>query len=461
VVSRQTVQAAICYTSRCTQSRPSFSAPMRYDCLLNPEFSLRSPLRVLLLAVLVGVFQPGLSRAQTPSDTDTSSISLEEALREHSYPLRTRNGSLHGSGGRWLREQAKAATLITLGEMHGTQEIPAIMGALLEDLQTTGEVDHLALEVSPWTADLMTDSLRALDSTYTTFIERRPASIPFYALQPERDLIRNFVRNSASERPLWGLDQIFAFATELAMDRLAKRAPTAEARRALAATRTAGRSDSTTDPALRHIPSSMPFPLMRYPRTAFDSLGSYFEGVDEAQRILDELATSTEIYRINDTKNYRSNQLRARYLRRNLQREFHRSDAKRDDAPQVVIKVGGRHAYKGLTPNNVLDVGNLAVALAEQSGGTALNVAVFCGPNSTARDFPAGTVDCWQERQAPFAKVLDDEPMLFNLTAIHPLLHEGPLDPPPALERMLWAFDVVVLVPNAQPSSLITPIIDR
>jgi hypothetical protein len=39
--------------------------------------------------------------------------------------------------------------VITLGESHGTQEIPAIMDALLNDLQAAGEVDHLALEVSP------------------------------------------------------------------------------------------------------------------------------------------------------------------------------------------------------------------------------------------------------------------------------------------------------------------------
>jgi hypothetical protein len=427
-----------------------------------PDEPRRSAAPGLLLIVLgVLLLQPPVASGQETPPPDTASITLEEALRENSYPLRVRDGSLGGRGGEWLRKQATEATIVTLGEVHGTQEIPAIMGALLNDLQATGEMDHLALEVSPWTAALMTDSLRAPNSSFTSFVERHPATIPFYALQPERDLVHNFVRQSDAERPLWGLDQIFAFATDLALDRLAELAPTVEARRAVAQTRASARSDSTTDPALARLPASMPTPLMVYPRAAFDTLDAYFQGVQEAQRLLDELALSTEIYRVNDTNNYRSNQIRARYLRRNLRRGYENAEEFQADAPQVAIKVGGAHAYRDRTPNNALDVGNLAVALAEGSGGTALNVMVVCGPSSTARDYPAGTTDCWSEHRAPFTSALGDGPTLFDLTAIHPLLHEGSLAPPPRFERMLWGFDAVVLVPNAQPSSLVAPIIEK
>ena len=427
----------------------------------RPKHVLPRLYGLLLIALGGCLLSPFAALGQESPDADTASITLEEALRENSYPLRVRNGALRGRGGTWLREQARAATMITLGESHGTQEIPAIMGALLNDLQTAGEVDHLALEVSPWTADFMTDSLRAPDSSFTSFIERRPATVPFYALQSERDLVRRFVQSSASEHPLWGLDQIFAFATDLALDRLAELAPTPEARQAVARTRAIGQADSMRAPALSKLPPSMPTPVSVYPRAAFDTLDTYFQGVAEAQRLLNELAISTKIYRVNDTDNYHSNQIRARYLRQNLRRQYQRAEASQEDPPQVAIKVGGAHAYRDRSPNNALDVGNLAVALAERSGGTALNVAVFCGPNSTARDYPAGTMDCWSEVRAPFTAALGDEPTLFDLTAIHPLLHEGPLDPPPELERMLWAFDAVVLVPNADPSDPIAPIIER
>lgn len=420
-----------------------------------------SVLSPVLIFLWLGLLLPPLSPAQDMPEADTASMDLEEALRRNSYPLRVDRGSLRGQGGEWLRREAKGATMITLGESHGTREIPAIMGALLNDLQAAGEVDHLALEVSPWTADSMTKRLQQPDSAFTAFVKRRPATIPFYALQPERDLVRTFVQNSSAQRPLWGLDQIFAFATDLALERLAELAPTPRARRIVEETRAAGRADSTDHPDLQGLPPSMPVPVSVFPRVAFDTLQTRFQGIEEAQRLLDELAISTEIYRLNDTDNYRANQIRARYLRRNLQRQYRQAEARQDDAPQVVIKVGGRHAYRDRTPNNALDVGNLAVALAEKSGGTALNVAVVCGPNSTAQDYPAGTTDCWSDQRAPFTEALDGEPRLFDLTALHPLLHDGTLDPSPSLKRMLWAFDAVVLVPNARPSPLIAPIIEQ
>lgn len=433
---------------------------MRRDC---PTYTVPNILLDEIIPILLGLglLLPAPVTAQNTPSPDTASITLEEALQKNSYALRVKNRTLQGTGGEWLRREAMDATMITLGESHGTQEIPAIMDALLNDLQAAGEVDHLALEISPWTADLMNQKLQQPDSAFTAFIERHPATIPFYALKPERDLVRNFVRQSGAKRPLWGLDQIFAFATDLALDRLAELAPTPDARQAVAKTRAIGQADSTSAPALSRLPPSMPTPLTVYTATAFDTLDTYFKGSEEAQRLLDEMAISTKIYRVNDTHNYRSNQIRARYLRRNLRREYESAETHQEDPPQVAIKVGGRHAYRGLTPNNVLDVGNLAVALAERSEGTALNVAVFCGPNSTARDYPTGTTDCWSEQRAPFKAALGNGPTLFDLTAIHPLLHEGPLDPPPQLKRMLWAFDAVVLVPNAQPSALIAPIIER
>jgi len=118
----------------------------------------------------------------------------------------------------------------------------------------------------------MTDSLRALDSSFTSFMKHRPATVPFYAVRPERDPVRTFVRQSSTDRPLWGLDQIFAFATDLALDRLAELAPTPDARRAVARTRAIGQADSTTAPSLSGLPPSMPLPVSVYPRTAFNTL---------------------------------------------------------------------------------------------------------------------------------------------------------------------------------------------
>jgi hypothetical protein len=350
------------------------------------------------------------------------------------------------------------AAVVTLGESHATQEIPAVMAALIADLQAADAFDVLAIENSPWTTRLMTDRLQAGKEAYDAFITQHPAAIPFYNLQGERDLLLQVVQHSSADRPLWGLDQIFAFSTDLAFDRLEELAPSAAARSAVQSVREASATQTAHDPRLQNLPPSLPPPLPVYTAAAFDTLRPHFEGIDEAQTLLTELATSATIYRLNDTDNYASNQLRARYLRDNLWRRFDEAREATEDPPRIVIKVGGFHAYRGRTPNNALDVGNLAVAMAEAMGGEALNVAVLCGPGSQSTTFPAGTSDCWSDRLGDdFRALAHDEAALFNLTALHPMLHDGTLTPGGDLESLLWAFDAIVLIPNAQPAQPITP----
>lgn len=394
--------------------------------------------------------------AQDPSGADTAATTLTEALRSHRLPLQWEAGALRGAGGVWLREQAAKATVVTLGESHATQEIPAVMTALIKDLQAADAFDHLAIEVSPWTTDRITERLREGPAAYDAFIEQYPAAIPFYNLKPERDLLQQVVAHSDNDAPLWGLDQIFMFATSLAFDRLEALAPSAEARAAVREVRAAGKTKSAEDPRLQELPARMPPPLSAYSPPAFDSLRSHFEGIGEAQRLLKELAISARIYRLNDTDNYRSNQIRARYLRDNLRRPALQAHASSDDAPQIVIKVGGYHAFRGLTPNHALDVGNLAVALARMMGGEALNIVIGCGPGSKSTTFPAGTGDCYRLGES-FAEALGNQPGLFDLTAIHPLLHDGTIAAEGRLEDFLWAYDAIVLIPNATPAEPITP----
>ena len=422
--------------------------------------SSSAPPRRLLAALLLGfalwLGLIGLSPASA-QEADTASTSLTEALRANGYPLRLEDGALRGSGGEWLREQAAQAPVVTLGESHATKEIPAVMTALIRHLQAADAFDHLAIEVSPWTTEQLTERLRDGTAAYDAFIEQHPAAIPFYNLKTERDLLHQVVAESDTAQPLWGLDQIFMFATDWALDRLAALAPSKAARSAVEAVRAAGDPEASEDPRLQKLPDTMPAPLSVYTPAAFDTLRTHFDGVDEAQRLLAELATSTEIYRLNDTDNYRSNQIRARYLRDNLRRPALEAIAASDDAPKIVVKVGGFHAFRGITPNHALDVGTLGVTLARMMGGEALNVAIVCGPGSKNTQFPAGTGDCFRPLAKPFATAMDGTPMLFDLTAIHPMLHDGTVSAEGPLADLLWAFDAVVLIPNATPAEPIAP----
>jgi hypothetical protein len=145
----------------------------------------------LVLALLL---RPEPVVAQPEAEPD--SLRLGEALQSHQYPIHLNDGMLRGEGGQMLRARAAEATVTVLGESHGTKDIPALMSALLTDLQAQDEVDYLALETSPWTTTQMTDSLQKGQAAYTQLVAAHPEALPFYNLQSERALIAEFVSQS-------------------------------------------------------------------------------------------------------------------------------------------------------------------------------------------------------------------------------------------------------------------------
>lgn len=390
--------------------------------------------------------------AQDTAESDSSKITLKQVLQANRYPIGFDEQGLTGEGGQWLRKKAIEASIVSLGEMHLTKEIPSMMTALIKDLQQAEEFDYLAIEVSPWTTEQMTKKLRKGKTAYNDFIEQYPFTVPFYNFENERDLLLQALKGNENEDPLWGLDQIFAFSTNLALDRLAGLASTDKARDAIQKVRKAAKDKSADDSRLKKYSTGITTPVSAFDPVTFDTLQSYFSANSEAQIILEELSHSITIYRTNDTNNYRSNQLRARYLRENL-RNHVRNAQQSKETPQILIKMGGWHIYRGMTPNNVLDVGNLTVSLARGMGGEALNVAILCGPNSRMTDFPTREVKCSAgDLNDSLKTLIQDQAVLFDFSKVHQKLHEGAFDPNPKLKEFLWGFDAAVFIPNATPA---------
>lgn len=394
------------------------------------------------------IFTQNLQAQNNPDSTS----SLKKLLQANRYTLSVENGNLKGKGGNWLRQKAKEADVVVMGETHTSREIPELMTALIADLQKADEFDYLAIEASPWTTKQMTDQLQKGKQAYNQFIEEYPSAVPFYNLKNERDMLYQVVQKSERRQPLWGLDQMFSFATDLAFNRLEALAPTDSLRSVIREIRTTGSQKIADDPELQDLPANMPPPISIYESLTFDTLRSHFAGIEEARQILKELSKSIEMYRLNDQNNYLSNQLRARYLRDNLREQFETAK-KYDNNPQIVVKIGGWHAFRGMTPNNALDVGNLAISMARSMGGEALNVAVLCGPGSKNVSFPARTTDCWPGSLGKELEALSkNQPVLFDLTNVHPKLHETEFEISDPLEAFLWGFDAIVIIPNAQPA---------
>lgn len=413
---------------------------------------------LLFLAVL-GFQLVFISPIQAQKNTAPDAAkSLEKALVQNRYSINLEGDKPEGEGWKWLTKKAESADIITLGESHGTKEIPNVMGALIKNLKASGNFDRLAIEVSPWTANLMEKRLRNDLDSYKNFLSRYSAAVPFYNWESEGDLLSEAIKGREEEDVLIGMDQIFSFSTDLVFDRLKTLAKKDSIFQEIENIRQHLEKKMEENPKLKALPAAVPPPITMIKVETLNKLKSRFEGNDRAQNLLDEVEKSIEIYRMNDTNNYQSNQIRAQLLRRNLRKGLTKS-GELEGVFGLVIKTGAMHAYKGRTPNNALDVGNLAVSLADLTDGKALNVAVICGPGSKGRVFPAGTSPCWPKFLGETLRdISSQEPALFNLAPVHKKMHSGEIKASGALKEFLWGFDAVMIIPNANPTSYLFPL---
>ncbi|PAU95786.1 hypothetical protein CK503_01625 [Aliifodinibius salipaludis] len=408
-------------------------------------------LSVVMIILILGVSQ-GFGKDKEDTEPPKS---LKEAQEENIYELSLENGKLKGGGGEWLIKQSQNASVVTIGEMHGTQEVPALVQSMIQSMGQEKKFDHMVLEASPWTAGRVTDSLKKSKEAYNRLIAKYPNAIPFYNFKAERDLVYEFMAHSDAESPLWGLDQVFAFTTDMAFDRLEALAPDSSTQKLVREVR--AETGSVDDPRLKKLPDDTPNPISIYDPGTIMKLKPHFEGMPEAQQILTELIKSIEIYRLNDDNNYTSNKMRAKYLRENLWSSFQKYSAENQ---RVMIKIGARHAYRGMTQNHALDVGNLAVSLAELMDGEALNIAVLCGPGSKNMTFPARSVECQNPYlNDEFRSLIKEQPALFDFSSLYAKMHDGSLNISEDLEAFLWAFDAAFFIPNTRPAEpIVSPV---
>src|SRR5213592_3858796 len=134
-----------------------------------------------LLTYLLATVGMGFGIAQ-----DQPMEALPDQIRAHQYDLRL-------SGRTFLLEEAGRVSFFLLGELHGTNEIPALIRVLWPSLWEKG-YRHVAAEVSPWAAARL------------EFPAIKPPPNSGHGLwrQSEADFITGFKKGSGAV--LWGCD---------------------------------------------------------------------------------------------------------------------------------------------------------------------------------------------------------------------------------------------------------------
>ncbi len=387
------------------------------------------------------------------------------AAKNH-YQIDLKDGRLAGPGAPILESALADAQFVLLGEDHGISQIPQFDAAVCSLLGPEGFHD-LALEVGPSAAEELRKWIAAKDgrSQLLAFEKQFPETIAFYNWSEEYDFLSRCADSFGGRFHFWGLDQELMGSSRLLLTRMLEQhlspAAAAEVRRLLEENDAAhAKAASSGNPAELFMLSATDAGLAHLRQTITREENS------AATALLDALIESREIYQKNMSGNgFDSNRQRALLMKSNFMDNYRFAVEDNVRPPKVIFKFGAWHLFKGVNPLHNNDLGNFVAELADYQRLKSVHILLlgvqgkqlrFAGIGRPAQpaDFNlAEDKDSDFVYLKPFFEKTGSEGLtLFDLRAFRKgFLSLGSVDP--EMERLIFGYDFLVLVPKAAPST--------
>jgi len=402
--------------------------------------------------------------AQTPGQTATTPPPpFEQKLREVRYDLRLQNGKFAGGAAPVLEGAIANAQYVLIGEDHITREIPQFTTAVCDVMGPQG-LSAMAVEIGPQVAEFVSTSLGKPDRLARTaaLIHQYPNSFAFMDVRQENDLAAHCAEVAHNRHfHLWGLDQEFAGSAGWLLDQILATHPGPAATAAITHLKgeeqqDATRAKETGDPSKLFLFAASDSEL------AETTAVLEREGNATANTLFRELRESHEIYLKNIQGSPDSNSQRAQLMKTNFRLNLEMAAAP-DHSQKVLVKLGDWHLYKGYNPLHQRDLGNYIAEMADGQGSSSLHICVL-GAKGTHRLFAGYDQPTRLERF-----VMDEDPdylwlkpaidnqiseawTLYDLRKLR-FVKMGPVDP--GMERMIYGYDLLVIVPDLTPADMI------
>jgi hypothetical protein len=399
--------------------------------------------------------------AQTP--VEPAPPSFDQKLGEVRYDLRFDSGRFVGNGAPVLKSSIANAKYVLIGEDHITREIPQFASAVC-DLMAPQGLSAMAVEVGPQVAEFVSSSFGKPDrlARMAALTKQYPNSVAFMDIRQENDLAAHCAE--AARNPhfhLWGLDQEFVGSAGWLLDQILATHPGPAATAAITRLKSedqqgAARAKETGDPSK--------LLLFAVPDSELAEITALLqrEGNATANALFRELRESHEIYFKNMQGSPDSNSQRAQLLKTNFRLDVEMAGGA-DRSQKVLVKFGDWHLYKGFNPLQQRDLGNYIAEMADGQGSSSLYICVL-GAKGTHRLFTG------YDQPTKLDKfVMDEDPdyrwlkpaidnqipgawTLYDLRKLR-FAKLGTLDP--GMERMIYGYDLLVIVPELTPADVI------
>jgi hypothetical protein len=392
-----------------------------------------------------------------------------DRLLQNRYQLDFQEGRLTGTGLPVLQNALANVQFVLIGEDHGISQIPEFAAAVCDLIGPQG-FHTMAIETGPLAASelqqwVTRDSGRA---DLASFEKKFSESIAFYNFQEEFDLLSHCSHSARGGKfQLWGLDQELMGSSGLILTRILETHP---GKQAADETQLLLQKNDVAHAAAVKSGSPGDIFMMTVSDSELNNLRDLLrkEGNPTSQALIDALIKSRDIYQKNmNGSGYDSNRERALLMKSNFANDYKQATRAEGAPPKVLLKTGAWHMYKGINPLRNNDMGNFVAELADGQGTTSLHIMILGVKGSQLRfagighPYQAGNFNLAEDKDSDFLFL---KPMFDNLESpgwtMFDLrgLRKGfrSLDPvDKEMERLVFGYDLLVLIPNATPSKQI------
>jgi hypothetical protein len=362
---------------------------------------MRQPLILALLAL--GIASLGAQALDTVSPL----------LSQHQYDL---SDNLRA----FLLKESANASFFMLGELHGEQEIPALIRSTWPAMWEQG-YRHVAAEVSPWAANRL---------------EFGSPGVPIYGLWTQAEA--TFVVSLKRDRPevLWGCD-IEEAQPHLPIRELAAANPSDE--HLAAAVNAAGdRYQRRTAPT-----------LLQHVRSAAVTKDVVLNGISLRRNLVQTLEV--------ETARSAGSALEASIRREAVMKDLFHERWLKAGKPKVFLRFGRNHLHRGYDRRGVSTLGNFIAELGAAEHLRVFNVAAFAGGGKIR--LAGQSIDLDERPDDPAFAYLGSiaryPATVFDLRPVRQVLHRVPESGRSAIETslMYWAdtYDAVIFYREVTP----------
>ena len=400
---------------------------------------------------------------QSPAQTKQKPT-FADALIQSRTPIVLAGGKFSAPGSNTFTQAVTQSRFVLIGEDHITREIPEFTAALCDVMHP----DAYAVETGPDAARFVNGLLHSTERIQIVAARNReqPNNMAFLDIREENDLAAHCA--TASRTPyfqLWGLDQEFLGSAGTLLEDMLATNPGPRSREAIAIARAKERN---AELAARRTGDFLKLFVISSTDADLHSLQEAVnaDGNAATRDLLHEFTMSRTIYQLNTNGSPDANRLRAELFKQHFLSDYLPFEAK-VPAPRVLFKFGDFHTGKGFSYLHQRDLGNFVAELADAERTQSLHLLVLGarGTHAALRGY-AKPMD-----REPFS-IAEDPSYGWLTPAVADLLPQqvdgpGPtltlfdlrqlrfrhIELPPEWERVIYSYDLFVLIPKITPAS--------